>query len=274
MPALAPGRFADQLLNWPRESLALCALGVTGWSMRIAIAELLSAKLGDVQPNAGSLRRLWANLARRGFWQRREGGHQLGCGQKPAYGSAWRGRRGCDDPDPGPADRPGKRYLRACGVQAVPSEWDRLCEVHGGASQTAMPAGLHLHVSCPAAGLCYRRSVPEVAGPAAPDARWRTPTRASTSKSRTKAGAANAGCASGEPGGVARPCGHRRRHAGVTHEPGQRSPGRRRRARRRDRSPNPVCEPGDRGAAVGAGVVRRQAEVEDCGAAAEGETTA
>ena len=38
MPALAPGRFADQLRNWPRESLALCALGVTGWSMRQAIA--------------------------------------------------------------------------------------------------------------------------------------------------------------------------------------------------------------------------------------------
>ena len=163
LPALAPGRFADQLLNWPRESLALCALGVTGWSLRVAIAELLSAKLGDVEANAGSLRRLWANLARRGFWQEEKVVINWAAASPTTAGAETTLiliRL---------TDR-GRDTLRACGVQAVPSEWDRLCEVHGGALQTNH-AGQVCTFTYQARRRGYATEVcPGVAGLTAPDA--------------------------------------------------------------------------------------------------------
>ena len=177
MPALAPGRFADQLRNWPRESLALCALGVTGWSMRQAIAELLSAKLGDVQPNAGSLRRLFANLARRGLWSE----------EKVVVNGVRRPEAGMMDTgvtDAGAASDAGdettlilvrltelgRDVLRACGVQPALSEWDRLLATHGGSAQTAH-AGLVCTFTYHARRRGYATTVcPEVAEPAAPDA--------------------------------------------------------------------------------------------------------
>ena len=171
MPALAPGRFADQLRNWPRESLALCALGGTGWSMRYAIAELMSAKLGDVQPNAGSLRRVFANLARRGFWSE----------EKVVVSGVHRPEAGVTDtsaaPDAGDATtlilvrltELGRDVLLACGVQPTPSEWDRLLAAHGGSAQT-VHAGLVCTFTYHARRRGYATTVcPEVAGPAAPD---------------------------------------------------------------------------------------------------------
>ena len=167
MPALAPGRFADQLRNWPRESLALVALGVTGWSMRFAIAELMSAKLGDVQPNAGSLRRVFANLARRGFWIE----------DKVVVNGVHRTEE-ADQRTPGMQTtlilvrltELGRDVLRACGVQPVSSEWDRLLAAHGGSAQTAH-AGLVCTFTYHARRRGYATTVcPEVIGPAAPDA--------------------------------------------------------------------------------------------------------
>lgn len=176
VPALAPGRFADQLRNWPRESLALCALGVTGWSMRQAIAELLSAKLGDVQPNAGSLRRLFTNLARRGFW--REEKVVVNGVRRPEAGLTDTGDRDANaGSDAGDATtlilvrltELGRDVLRACGVQPVSSEWDRLLATHGGSAQTAH-AGLVSAFTYHARRRGYATTVcPEVAGPAAPD---------------------------------------------------------------------------------------------------------
>jgi hypothetical protein len=176
MPALAPGRFADQLRNWPRESLALCALGVTGWSMRQAIAELLSARLGDVQPNAGSLRRLFTNLARRGFW--REEKVVVNGVRRPEAGLTDTGGPSADaEPDAGDATtlilvhltELGRDVLRACGVQPAPSEWERLLATHGGSAQIA-----HAGVVCAVAYHARRRGYattvcPEVTGSAAPD---------------------------------------------------------------------------------------------------------
>ena len=166
MPALAPGRFADQLRNWPRESLALVALGVTGWSMRFAIAELMSAKLGDVQPNAGSLRRVFANLARRGFWIE----------DKVVANGVHRTEEAAADAGDETTlilvrlTELGRDVLRACGVQPVPSEWDRLLAAHGGSAQTAH-AGLVCTFTYHAQRRGYATTVcPEVTGPAAPDA--------------------------------------------------------------------------------------------------------
>jgi len=176
MPALAPGRFADQLRNWPRESLALCALGVTGWSMRQAIAELLSAKLGDVQPNAGSLRRLFTNLARRGFW--REEKVVVNGVRRPETGLTDADGTSADaGPDAGDATtlilvrltELGREVLQACGVQPVSSEWERLLATHGGSAQTAH-AGLVCAVTYHARRRGYATTVcPEVTGLAAPD---------------------------------------------------------------------------------------------------------
>jgi len=176
MPALAPGRFADQLRNWPRESLALCALGVTGWSMRQAIAELLSAKLGDVQPNAGSLRRLFTNLARRGFW--REEKVVVNGVRRPETGLTDTDGTSADaGPDAGDATTLilvrltdlGREVLQACGVPPVASEWEQLLAAHGGRAQTGH-AGLVCAVTYHARLRGYATTVcPEVTGPAAPD---------------------------------------------------------------------------------------------------------
>lgn len=171
MPALAPGRFADQLRNWPRESLALCALGVTGWSMRQAIAELLSAKLGDVQPNAGSLRRLFTNLARRGFWRE----------EKVVVNGVRRPEAGLTDADSSSADAGdattlilvrltelGREVLQVCGVQPALSEWERLLAAHDGHVQTAY-AGLVCAVTYHARRRGYATTVCPTADVAAPD---------------------------------------------------------------------------------------------------------
>jgi len=162
LPAVAPGRFADQLQTWPRQALALAALGCTGWSMRLAIADLMSANLTTVKADAGSLRRAFQVLARRQFWIE----------QKVTVA-------GVHKPDLAEADDTtlilvrlaplGHEVLRACGIAPVPSEWDLLLATHGGAAQTAH-AGLvctftyHARLRGWATAVC-----PPVAGPSQPD---------------------------------------------------------------------------------------------------------
>ncbi len=162
LPAVAPGRFADQLQTWPRQALALAALGCTGWSMRLAIADLMSANLTTVKADAGSLRRAFQVLARRQFWIE----------QKVTVA-------GVHKPDLAEADDTtlilvrlaplGHEVLRACGIVAVPSEWDLLLASHGGPAQTAH-AGLvctftyHARLRGWATAVC-----PPATGPAQPD---------------------------------------------------------------------------------------------------------
>ena len=162
LPAVAPGRFADQLQTWPRQALALAALGCTGWSMRLAIADLMSANLTTVKSDAGSLRRAFQVLARRQFWIE----------QKVTVA-------GVHKPDLAEAGDTtlilvrlaplGHEVLRACGIAPVPSEWDLLLASHGGAAQTAH-AGLvcaftyHARLRGWATAVC-----PPATGPAQPD---------------------------------------------------------------------------------------------------------
>jgi len=162
LPVVAPGRFADQLQTWPRQALALAALGCTGWSMRLALADLMSANLTTVKADAGSLRRAFQVLARRQFWIE----------QKVTVA-------GVHKPDLAEADDTtlilvrlaplGHEVLRACGIVAVPAEWDLLLASHGGAAQTAH-AGLvctftyHARLRGWATAVC-----PPATGPAQPD---------------------------------------------------------------------------------------------------------
>lgn len=162
LPAIAPGRFVDLLQTWPRQALALAALGATGWSMRLAIADLMSANLTTVKADAGSLRRVFQTLARRQFWIEEK--VMVAGVHKPNLAEA-------DDTTLilvriAPL---GHEVLRACGIVAVPSEWDVLLAAHGGTSQTAH-AGLvcaftyHARLRGWATAVC-----PAASGPSQPD---------------------------------------------------------------------------------------------------------
>ena len=146
LPSVAPARFADQLQAWPREALALAILGVTGWSLRLAVAEQMSAALGSVKASAGSLRRTFSVLAKRGYWIE----------HKVTLAGVHSPVPDADDAEPqaAPAGRPaedtilvlvqlgdlGRDLLRVCGIQPVPSEWELLAATHG--SQVSIFAGL------------------------------------------------------------------------------------------------------------------------------------
>lgn len=121
MPSTPPARIAQLFTNWPRQSLALAAVGITGWSMRRAINDLLSVWLG-VQMNAGSMRRLFETLAERELWYE----------QKVILPGVQEAKSG-----PGATlilvrlAPQGETALQACGVATVPSEWDLLRAAEG-----------------------------------------------------------------------------------------------------------------------------------------------
>jgi hypothetical protein len=137
LPPVAPARFADQLQAWPREVLTLAILGLTGWSMRLGIADMLSASLGSVKAGAGSLRRTFSVLAKRGYWIE----------HKVTLAGVHTPAPDADDAEPqaapaaGPAQDTilvlvhlgdlGRDLLRVCGIQPVPSEWELLAATHG-----------------------------------------------------------------------------------------------------------------------------------------------
>lgn len=135
LPRVAPGRFSDQLRNWPRDALVLAALGVTGWSMRLAVAEVASANLDKVQPDAGSLRRVFDNLTRRRLWREER--------------IVLQGLRPLDKEAQAEATTLvlvrladlGKEALRACGIEPVAGEWEQL-EARRGAGLTSLEVGL------------------------------------------------------------------------------------------------------------------------------------
>jgi len=147
LPPIAPARFADQLQAWPREALALAILGVTGWSMRLAVADQMSAALGSVKASAGSLRRTYSVLAKRGFWIE----HKVTLAGVHTPIPETDGAEGEAAPSGGPAEATilvlvrlgdlGRDLLRACGIQPVLSEWELLAAAHG-SQATSNFAGL------------------------------------------------------------------------------------------------------------------------------------
>jgi hypothetical protein len=155
LPRLAPGRFSDQLRNWPRDALVLAALGVTGWSMRLAVAEVAAANLDKVQPAAGSLRRVFDNLARRHLW----------CEERVVL----RGLRPLEVEAQSEQTTLvlvrltdlGKEALRACGIEPIAGEWEQL-EARRGAGLTGLEVGL----VCALAYQARRRGWQTTVGPA------------------------------------------------------------------------------------------------------------
>ena len=137
LPSVAPARFADQLQAWPREALALAVLGLTGWSARLAVADQMSATLRTVKSGAGSLRRNFGVLAKRGYWivhkARLPGVHtpvlDIDEGESE------------EAPVEGPVEDTilllvrlgglGRDLLQACGIQPVLSEWELLAAAYG-----------------------------------------------------------------------------------------------------------------------------------------------
>jgi hypothetical protein len=147
LPPAAPARFADQLQAWPREALALAVLGVTGWSMRLGIADMLSATLGTVKANAGSLRRTFSVLTKRGYWIE----HKVTLAGVHTPLPDADGAEAEATPAGGPAEDTilvlvrlgdlGRDLLRACGIQSAPSEWELLAAAHGSQAGASL-AGL------------------------------------------------------------------------------------------------------------------------------------
>jgi hypothetical protein len=152
LPPVAPARFAGQLQAWPREALALTALAVTGWSMRLALADQMSAALGSVKASAGSLRRTFSLLAKRGYWLE----HKVvltGVHAPQSDHAAFED----DVTEAGPGDARGaaentvlvlvrlgdlgRDLLAACGIQPVLSEWE-LLEASCDAQTVAAHVGL------------------------------------------------------------------------------------------------------------------------------------
>jgi hypothetical protein len=137
LPPVAPARFAGQLQAWPREALALAILAVTGWSMRLTIADQMSAALGSVKASAGSLRRTFSVLARRGYWIEQK----LTLAGVHAPMSNAEGAEADVAPTRGPAEDTvlvlvrlgdlGRDLLAACGIQPRPSEWELLEAAYG-----------------------------------------------------------------------------------------------------------------------------------------------
>jgi hypothetical protein len=141
LPASAPPRFADLLGAWPRESLALAILGVTGWSMRLAVADMMNAVPGRARINPTGLRRAFVALARRGFWIEQKvtlpGVHFPAADDDEADGDA---RQATTLVLVRLGDL-GRDLLRACAIQPVAAEWERLLAA-GGRQAQPLHAGL------------------------------------------------------------------------------------------------------------------------------------
>lgn len=68
LPDRPPSQFVDRFNNWQREGLTLALLATTGWSLRHAIAQELARRL-NITANAGSLKRLFAQVEKAGLWR-------------------------------------------------------------------------------------------------------------------------------------------------------------------------------------------------------------
>lgn len=115
LPATPPDRFAGVLTQWPRQGPALALLGVTGWSMRLAIVDLLAARL---KTDAAALRRLLDQLTQARFCVEQKLTLNLLENQTTSLILIR-------------LTPLGQEVVRACGLTPVPSEWERLSGLSG-----------------------------------------------------------------------------------------------------------------------------------------------
>lgn len=110
IPLAPPEPFAASFGNWEREGLALAAMAITGWSNRLALADVLGDHLG-ISPSSGSIKRLFDALVKAGFCR----------SQTIEY-------------SPAPPLRAhilimteqGRAVMAAAGIEPVAAEWDQL----------------------------------------------------------------------------------------------------------------------------------------------------
>ncbi len=135
---------------WEREMLALGLMGVTGYAMRVAIAQALGERLG-VNWRSGSVKRIFQRLADNGLLE--EAIFDVGGRQVALVRLTERGRA----------------LLQAWGVRAVENEWERLERLHGGEAQ-GKHAALVVAFAYNARRFGYETEIcPPVEGPARPD---------------------------------------------------------------------------------------------------------
>ncbi len=162
LPAEAPARYKDGFKVWEREGLALLVLGVFGWSMRQALADVLSRKFNINRRNAGSLRTISESLVQNGFIAESKVG-------LTGIHRAATGETGTTQVVMLRLTPRGRTVLQAIGVPAVNSEWDILAAKHGGQAQlthTTQVCVFTYQARCRG----YTTVVcPDVAGPSAPD---------------------------------------------------------------------------------------------------------
>jgi hypothetical protein len=157
LPLKAPGKYADLFRrpeDWQKKALALAVLGLTGWSLRLAIADAIADRGVANSAMSGSWKTIYSELESAGLWAQRtvEPGNGLTAHIQVVTLTDL-----------------GRTMLRTIGIQPVPSEWDRLLAEHGGEAQTKH-AGLVIAFAYHARLRGYLTEVcPPVAPPAEPD---------------------------------------------------------------------------------------------------------
>lgn len=111
-----PLQFTEHFNNWQREGLTLAVLATTGWSLRHAIAQELAKRL-NITANAGSLKRLFAQLEKTGLWRM----ETIEVSQSRIVLVT--------------LTELGQKVMQACRITIVDSEWQRLMAAHGGEQQ-------------------------------------------------------------------------------------------------------------------------------------------
>ncbi len=152
IPPMPPARYRALFRNWQREGLALAVMASTGWSMRLAVAEVLTGRDGSLKTaRSGSLKRMFEAMEKSGVL----------VGHVGQVGSARVAVVTLTDE--------GKAVARAMGIEPVESEWERLMRLHGGEAQAK-----HAVMVCVFTYQARKRGwsthvCPDVAGPADPD---------------------------------------------------------------------------------------------------------
>jgi hypothetical protein len=128
MPPAPPEPFAASLGNWEREGLALAAMAITGWSNRLALADVLGDHLG-ISPSSGSIKRLFDGLVKAGFCR----------SQTIEYSAAPPLRAHILT-----MTEQGQDVMAAAGIGSAAAEWDQLAapDLAAGGSSTDRSAKL------------------------------------------------------------------------------------------------------------------------------------
>lgn len=111
LPGRAPGASAHLFANWPREGLVLAVLVVTGWSLRLAVAEVVVSRF-NFGAQGGTQRRIFDHLGASGLCHSEKQRFWLAEDAKTCTLIRLTAR--------------GAAVMREVGIEPVRSEWERL----------------------------------------------------------------------------------------------------------------------------------------------------